>query len=91
MNKLFSIAILIATLSLGGCAGWQQAINGYEASGFMAARAAEDQNLKVLTFAICATPFSAIIRNPQLVPGISALCLPAGNMTNPANLLKVSP
>lgn len=88
VNVLFYLTLGITSATiLSGCAGVQQAINASEASAVVNLRAAEDNNLKVLVFGICATPYSAIIRHPEIVPGVSALCLPNGNMSNPANLL----
>ncbi len=88
MKKLAKVLVSVTiAATFTGCAGVQQAINAGEASAAVNLRAAEDNNLKVLVFGICATPYSAIIRHPEIVPGVGALCLPNGNLSNPANLL----
>lgn len=61
---------------LAGCASVQQAINGYEAAAGVSLRAAEDNNITVWTFNACATPYSAALRNPHVIPALRALCGP---------------
>lgn len=73
LNRL---AILLLA-SLAGCASVQQAINGYEAVAALSLRAAEDNAIAVWTFAGCATPYSAALRNPQIIPALRALCGPS--------------
>jgi hypothetical protein len=65
------------SLALTGCASWQQAISGAAAAGAVSARAAEDENIRVWVFSACATPYSAALRNPQIMPGLRALCGPS--------------
>lgn len=86
-------AILAALLALvvSGCASQLQAVKAMNSAAVVSLRAAEDINLERLSFELCATPYSALVRNPQLVPGVAAICLPNGNMTNPANLLTAIP
>lgn len=88
--KTLILAVLLA-VGLSGCASYQQAINAGETSAAVTLRAAEDNNLRVLVFGICATPYSALIRHPEIVPGVGALCLPGGNLSNPAALLYAIP
>lgn len=40
-------------------------------------KAANDNIIAAWTVAACATPVSAALRNPQIVPALRALCLPA--------------
>ncbi len=89
--KTTLLLIALAALTLSGCASYQQAINAGETSAAVTLRAAEDNNLRVLVFGICATPYSALILHPEIVPGVGSLCLPNGNFTNPANLLYAIP
>lgn len=86
MKTKILLAALFA-LSLSGCASQLQMVSAAQSSAAVALRAAEDNNLSYLKFSLCATPYSAIIRHPEIVPGIGALCLPGGDRTNPANLL----
>jgi uncharacterized protein YceK len=72
---LTRLAILLL-VGLAGCASIQQAINGYEAAAGVALRAAQDNAISVWTFTGCATPYSAVQRNPQILPALRALCAP---------------
>lgn len=81
------IVLCLAIAILPGCASQLQAVKAFNASAVVSLKAAEDVNLERLQFEMCATPYSAIIRHPELVPGMAAMCLPGGNLTNPANLL----
>lgn len=67
--KLIAILVLAC---LSGCASVQQAINGYAAA--VSARQAEDENIRIWTADACATPYSAAIRNPQVIPALRDLC-----------------
>jgi len=71
-------AILMLS-ALAGCASVQQAVNGYAAAAAVSVRAAEDENVRVWTADACATPYSAALRNPQIIPALRDLCgqLPA--------------
>jgi hypothetical protein len=37
-------------------------------------RAAEDENIRVWTADACGTPYSAALRNPQIIPALRDLC-----------------
>lgn len=84
MKTIFLSAIMMA---LAGCASVQQAVHGYGAAAIVAIRNAEDDNIAIWTANACGTPLSAAIRNPQIVPALQALCLPAGDAASPARLL----
>ena len=84
---LLLILPIVAMVVLTGCANVQQAIGAAEASAVVSVRAAEDNNIKVWAANACGTPFSAAIRNPQIVPALRALCLPAGDQASPVMLL----
>jgi hypothetical protein len=81
------VLLAAAALALSGCAGFQQALGGYEAAALAGAQASNDNIIRVWSTAACATPFSAAIRNPQVIPALKALCLPGGDATNPGSLL----
>lgn len=80
-----SLAMLIAlgvlAVLLSGCASFQQALNGYESAAAVSLDATNDNVVKVWKYQACATPFSAVIRNPEVVPALRALCVPAGVST----------
>ena len=82
------IALIIAA-SLTGCASYQQAVDGGMTAAAVSLRAAEDTNIHLWTFNACATPLSAAIRNPQIIPALRALCLPGGGQSSPILLLEV--
>lgn len=69
--RFFSIMMIA---SLAGCASMQQAINGYAAAAAVSVRAAEDENIRVWTADACGTPYSAALRNPQIIPALRDLC-----------------
>lgn len=69
--------IVLLALMMFGCAGFQQAVNGYEAAGAVAVRAADDNAIQIWSVAGCAFPLSAILRNPGIIPAIKALCTPS--------------
>ena len=84
------IALLIALISsISGCASYQQAVDGGMTAAAVSLRAAEDTNIHLWTFNACATPLSAAIRNPQIIPALRALCLPGGGQSSPILLLEV--
>jgi hypothetical protein len=43
----------------------------------IAARAAEDLNIKIWTQNACGTPLSTIVRHPEIAGGLKSLCLSA--------------
>lgn len=85
--------ILVAAISsaLGGCAGFQQALTGYESAALVSAKASNDNIIQVWKVAACATPFSAAVRNPEIIPALKALCVPAGAGASPVTLLDAVP
>lgn len=80
-----SIALV---LLLSGCASQLQALSAYQDAAAVSLRAAEDANIRTWLFNACATPISAAVRHPEIVPGLKALCLPAGTENSPALLLE---
>lgn len=85
MKHLIALALVAA---LSGCAGLQQAVDAGTASVAVSLRAAEDSNIRMWTFNACATPLSAAIRNPQIIPALRVLCLPSGGESSPVLLLE---
>jgi hypothetical protein len=88
MKCLTLLAIAAGTAVLSGCAGLQQVVDAGTASAAVSLRAAEDSNIRLWTFNACATPLSATIRNPHIIPALRALCLPDGGSANPGLLLE---
>ena len=84
-----TILAAILVLSLSACASYQQAVDGGLSAAAVSLRAAEDTNIHFWTFTACATPLSAAIRNPQIIPALRALCLPGGGQSSPILLLDV--
>lgn len=91
MKKVIAVFAIIISSTLTGCASLTQAYSAGATATAVGLKAAEDNSLATLKFGLCATPYSAIIRHPELVPGIGALCLPSGVNSNPANLLTTIP
>jgi len=88
MKTLFTI---LALFSLSGCAGFQQALSGYESSAAKGINAAQDNSIAVWLYAACNTSYAAAIRNPQVIPALKAACLPQGADSSPATLLDTVP
>lgn len=74
-------------LLLTGCAGFQQAVAGYQTAVVRGAQAMNDNTIQVWSTAACATPLSAVLRNPQVIPALKVLCLPAASTSDAAALL----
>ncbi len=73
---------IIAAMLLSGCT----ALNVLEQKAVSNIKDADDHIIAVWSTAACATPFSAVMRNPQIVPAMRALCVPQ-NAVTPADLL----
>ena len=86
MNRLILALLLIPTLT--ACASMNQAYSAFGASALVDTRGASDNALKTAVMGVCLTPYDTIVRNPTVVPGIMALCLPGGNFANPASPLE---
>ena len=84
---MFFLLVVVLSVAVTGCATQQAAIVGYERAALVAVRAAEDNNIALWTANACGTPYSAAIRNPQIVAALKALCLPDGASNAPASLL----
>jgi hypothetical protein len=78
--------IFLAALALSGCASFQQGVGAFGVAAVDSAKTANDQAIFVWSTAACATPISAALRNPQVIPALRALCIPATEAT-PATLL----
>lgn len=89
MKKKLIVSILLIALS--GCAGIQQGLTGYESAAYAGAKASNDNVIAVWKVAACATPFSAAVRNPDIIPALKVLCLPAGASASPITLLDAVP
>lgn len=79
-----ALALLFAPM-LTGCA----VMNAFGLAAVDNAKTANDQAIYVWSTAACATPISAALRNPEIIPALRALCMPAGDVV-PADLLRPS-
>jgi len=82
---LLLLALPLAILP--GCASWQQAINGYESAALVSARAVNDNLVAVEVTALCATPYSAVLRHPELWEVLPKLCAAGSRENTPSTLL----
>jgi hypothetical protein len=74
---ILSVTLAIAAAA-SGCAGVSQAVDAYGAAAVTGAKATNDYGLSRRNkVALCATPVSALVRHPELVPAVRSLCLPA--------------
>ncbi len=81
-----TIVMLALAGALCGCGSMIQAVNAYGTVAVSDAKAANDTLIAGWTVAACATPISAALRNPQIIPAIKLLCFPAGDVA-PTELL----
>lgn len=81
------LRVLLPVVLLSGCASANQVYSGFGASALVAVQGAEDNNIKTWVVDACGTPYSAVIRNPQIAPALITLCLPAGKQVSAADLL----
>ncbi len=88
MKRIF---VIICVLALTGCASVQQAIGGYQSAAITGLQAANDNIIVGWSAAACATPFSAAVRNPQIIPALRALCVPGGAGASASTLLDSVP
>ena len=80
------MCVFLVLISQVSCSSYISAVKGYASVAVSDARATEDLNLEGIKFNLCATPFSAILRNPEYAAAIEALCV--GNSTvTPSELL----
>lgn len=71
MKKTIIIAL---ALCLSGCGSLIQAFNAYGAVAIDNAKATNDTIIEGWTVAACATPISAALRNPKIIPALKELC-----------------
>lgn len=82
-------AITLALLGLTGCASFQQAVGVYGAAAVDSARTSNDHMIFAWSTAACATPISAALRNPHVIPALRVLCMPGADIA-PSSLLSPS-
>ena len=91
MKKGYALLVIMLGAALTGCASWNQAYSAYGQAALVGAQGAEDNVIKTWTVAACATPLSAIVRNPGIVPALEALCVPGGQAANTATMMATIP
>lgn len=88
MKRMILISALLACAALSaGCASTMQAVNAYGAVAVTGAQATNDTLIAANKVALCATPVSALVRHPELVPAVRSLCLPAADTGNVGQVL----
>ncbi len=85
MKKYILMLALVSTLA--GCGSMIQAVNAYGTVAVSDAKAANDTIITGWTVAACATPYSAILRNPEIIPALQSLCGPTREVA-PSSLLR---
>lgn len=81
-----SLLMLAVALALTGCGSLINAVNAYGSVAVDNGRAANDTLIAGWTTTACATPISAALRNPQVIPALRALCMPVATVA-PVDLL----
>lgn len=69
-----SIVVIAITSGLSACASVSQAVSAYGSAALTGARATNDTLIEANKAALCATPLSALVRHPELVPAVKSLC-----------------
>lgn len=82
-----TLLISVLALALTGCGSMIQAVNAYGTVALSDAKAANDTIIAGWTITACATPYSAILRNPEIIPALQFLCAPAREVA-PSSLLR---
>jgi hypothetical protein len=67
--------------ALAGCASLQQAIDAYGGAAIDSAKRANDSVIVAWSTAACATPVSAALRNPHIIPALRVLCMPGAEVS----------
>jgi hypothetical protein len=76
-------AIAIGAAVLGGCTTTTASTyRGFAAQAEAGVKMWDDNTLATLQAVLCAQPYSAIQRHPELQPGVAALCGPLSNVSN---------
>jgi uncharacterized protein YceK len=90
MKDIIIIALALCLMYLlTGCASTQQVVKAATGAVVVNIRAIEDNNIDLWKLNVCGTPFSAIMRHPEITRGIEAICLPEGGVDPTALLNKV--
>lgn len=66
--------ILLSALALSGCGSLNQAVTAYGAVAVQNAQQTNDTVIQAWKLAACATPVSAAVRNPEIIPALKELC-----------------
>lgn len=81
-----SMLMLALAVSLAGCASFQQGVSAFSVAAVDSAKTANDQAIWAWSTAACATPISAALRNPQIIPALRVLCMASSDVV-PSSLL----
>ncbi len=82
------LIIAMCAIALTGCASLNQAYSAYGSAELVAMQGADDNVIRTWATAACATPYSAIVRNPEIAPALQSLCIPNGAVASPVMLLQ---
>lgn len=75
MKRTFSVLFTFALVTgMIGCAGTSQYIAAKEASDKVAVQAANDNIVTAIKDALCALPYGAILRHPEIQEAITSVC-----------------
>jgi hypothetical protein len=75
-----SLLIALAIVSISGCQSMNQAYSVFGQNALKDSAGFEDNAIGTWRAAACGTPFSAVVRNPDIQPALGTLC-----KTNSAN------
>lgn len=87
-RSLWAYPMLLAALAfclamLGGCTTTTASVyRGYTSEAVAGVKMWDDNTLATLQTVLCAQPYSAIQRHPELQPGVQSLCGPLANSSS---------
>ena len=86
MKKILLACVTL--LALSGCSAvTQQAITGYESAALVGIKSADDNAIIIWQTMACGTPYSAILRHPDLWDVMPKLCAAGARENTPSSIL----
>lgn len=83
MKRIILLSALCALAALVGCTTTTASMyRGYTSEAVAGVKMWDDNTLATVQTVLCAQPYSAIQRHPEMQPGVQALCGPLANASS---------
>jgi hypothetical protein len=83
MKRIILILAAVAAAILAGCTTTTASMyKGYTSEAVAGVKMWDDNTLATVQTVLCAQPYSAIQRHPEMQPGVQALCGPLANTSS---------